>query len=93
MSQSEGNAVPTTREGCTGLVNPGDRHPLRGTACLVKGFLQFLEGFINAIVDQGEVKVVSVLAADGLRVLLQLLQGLRLQRREKEPPMMWVAAR
>lgn len=34
------------------LVNPGDRHPLWRTACLVKGFLQFLKGFINIIIDQ-----------------------------------------
>lgn len=69
------------------LVNPGDRHPLWRPARLVKGFLQFLEDFVNAIIDQREVKVVRVLAADGLRVLLQLLQGFRLQRREKRPLM------
>lgn len=55
------------------LVNPGDGHPLWRSAHLLEGFLQFLKDFIHAVIDQREVKVVSVLAADGLRVLLQLL--------------------
>lgn len=64
------------------LVNPGDRYPLWRTASLVKGFLQFLKSFINTIIHQREVKVVRILTTDGLRVLLQLLQGFSLQRRE-----------
>lgn len=67
------------------LVNPGDRHPLWGTARLVKCFLQCLQGFLNAVIDQREVKVVRIMDADGLRVLLQLLQGVRLWREGRGP--------
>ena len=74
------------------LVNPGNRHPLGGPARLVKCFLQCLQGFLNAVIDQREVKVVCILAADGLRVLLQLLQGVRLWRREGRGPWMEQAA-
>lgn len=33
-------------------VDPGDRHPLRRAAGLLKGFLQQLEAFFYPIVDQ-----------------------------------------
>lgn len=32
-------------------VHPGDGHPLRGAAGLLKGFLQQLEAFIHPVVD------------------------------------------
>lgn len=61
------------------LVDPGDRHPLWGVAGLLKGFLQQLEAFFHAVVDQREVEVVCVSAPDALRILPELLQSLCLQ--------------
>lgn len=60
-------------------VDPGDRHPLWRGAGLLKGFLQQLQALFHAVVDQGQVEVVRIAAADALRVLAQLLQSLRLQ--------------
>lgn len=57
-------------------VDPGDRHPLWRGAGLLKGFLQQLEALFHAVVDQRQVEVVCVPAADVLRVLAQLLQSL-----------------
>lgn len=60
-------------------VDPGDGHPLWRAAGLLEGFLQQLEALFHAVVDQGQVEVVCVPAPDALRVLAELLQGLRLQ--------------
>lgn len=62
-----------------GLIDPGDRDPLRGCAHELNGFLQVSDCFINFIVDNCEIEVVCVCSLQDIGLLLQALERLILQ--------------
>lgn len=57
-----------------GLIDPGDRDPLRGCAHELDGFLQMSDCLINLIVDNCEIEVVGIRSLQDVRLLLQTLK-------------------